>query len=262
MDARASLQTGDVRRTLELLKDEVRHAPRDARLRTFLFQLFCITGEWDRALNQLSLAGDLDPACGPMVQTYQIAIRCEVLRDKVFRGERSPIVLGEPGPWFPLLIEATRLLAAGEPSRAAQLRDQALDQAPPRAATLDGTPVEWVADADPRLGPAIEAIIDGRYVWIPYDRIASITQDPPQDLRDQVWMPARFTWTNDGTATGLVPTRYPGTTANADGALLLARRTDWVEQGDWSLPIGQRMLITDTSETALMDLRRLQFGPG
>jgi len=252
---------------MELLKDEVRQAPRDARLRTFLFQLFCVTGEWDRALNQLALAGTLDPACASMVQTYEIAIRCEVLRGKIFRGQRSPTVLGEPGPWFPLLIEATRLLATGEPGRAAQLRDQAFDQAPPRPATLDGIAVEWVADADPRLGPAIEAIVDGRYVWIPYDRIATITQDPPQDLRDQVWMPARFTWTNNGNANGLIPTRYPGTTApgvtaSPDDALLLARRTDWIEQDGWSLPIGQRMLVTDAAETALMDLRRLQFDPG
>ena len=32
-----------------------------------------------------------------MTQTYQVAIRCEVLRAKVFRGERTPMVLGDPG---------------------------------------------------------------------------------------------------------------------------------------------------------------------
>ncbi len=259
MTARESLQTGNVHQALDLLKVEVRRAPRDAKLRTFLFQLFCITGEWDRALTQLALAGELDPTTDPMVKTYEVLIRCEVLRAKVFRGERTPTVLGEPGPWLPLLIEATRLLGTGEPARAARLRDAAFDAAPPSPATIDGTDAEWVADADPRLGPATEAVVDGRYVWIPFHRIASITIEPPADLRDQVWMPVRFTWMNEGTAVGFIPTRYPGTTASADPSLLLARRTEWLEQDDWSIPTGQRMLVTDEADIALMDLRQLRF---
>jgi type VI secretion system protein ImpE len=261
LSSREALQNGDVRLALDLLKSEVRRAPRDAKLRTFMFQLFCITGEWDRALTQLTVAGELDPMAFPMVQTYQVAIRCEVLREKVFRGERSPTVMGDPGEWFPLLIEATRLLGQGEPARAAQLRDAAFEAAPATPATLDGVAAEWIADADPRLGPSVEAIIDGKYVWVPYERIRAIVLEPPTDLRDQVWMPARFTWDNEGSSVGLIPTRYPGTTASADPGLLLARRTEWLEQDEWSIPLGQRMLVTDTGETALMDLRHLERPP-
>lgn len=238
---------------------EVRRAPRDARLRTFLFQLFCVTGEWDRALTQLSVTGELDPLAVPMVQTYEVAIRCEVLREKVFAGHRTPTVLGQPGPWLPLLIEATRLLATGQAEQAAALRDAAFEAALPIPATLDGAGSDWIADADPRLGPALEAIVEGKYVWIPYNRIRTITLDPPQDLRDQVWMPARFTWANDGTAVGFIPTRYPGTTGSTDPSLLLARRTEFLETEHWSLPVGQRMLVTEDAETALMDIRRLDL---
>ena len=261
MDAREALQSGDVRQSLDLLKAEVRRAPRDARLRTFLFQMFCITGEWDRALTQLSVAGELDADATPMVQTYQVAIRCEVLREKVFAGQRTPTVLGTPGEWLPLLIEATRLLASGQTEQAATLRDAAFEAAPPLPGTLDGAACEWVADADPRLGPTVEAIVDGKYVWIPYDRIRVITFEPPADLRDQVWMPARFTWTNEGEAVGFIPTRYPGTTASSDPALLLARRTEFTDVGDWSIPLGQRVIVTDVAETALMDMRRLDLIP-
>ena len=74
-----------------------------------------------------------------------------------------------------------------------------------------------------------------------------INFDPPADLRDQVWMPARFTWDNQGEAVGFVPTRYPGS-ATAEAALQLSRRTDWYDAGaDWPLPLGQR---------ARTDLRR------
>lgn len=258
-DARELLRAGDVRQALDQLKGEVRKAPRDARLRTFLFQMFCVTAEWDRALNQLKVASELDPLALPMFQAYQAAIRCEILREKVFRGERTPTVLGDPGEWMPLLIEANRLLAAGNAADAARLRDAAFDAAPETAGSLNGTPCAWVADADPRLGPVLEAIVDGKYVWVPYARLASLQLEAPADLRDQVWMPAKFTWTNEGTAVGFVPTRYPGSAAAADPLLALSRRTEWHDAAEgWSLPLGQRVLVTDAEETALMDVRELR----
>ncbi len=256
-DAREALRLGDVQGALAALKADVRKAPRDARLRTFLFQMFCISGEWDRALTQLTAAGELDGLALPMVQAYKTCIRCEMLRESVFRGERSPMVLGDPGDWVPLLIEATKLLGTGKPAEAAALRDQAFERAPESAGLLNETPVEWVADADPPLGPVLEVFVNGNYMWVPFARISRLELDPPADLRDQVWMPARFRWSNKGEAVGFVPTRYPGS-ATAEAALQLARRTDWIELSeDWSLPIGARMLATDADETALMDVRTL-----
>jgi len=40
--ARDVLREGDARAALEQLKQEVRKAPRDVALRTFLFQMFCV----------------------------------------------------------------------------------------------------------------------------------------------------------------------------------------------------------------------------
>jgi type VI secretion system protein ImpE len=257
-DARESLRSGDLDGALATLKQDVRKAPRDAKLRTFLFQMFCLTGEWDRALTQLSVAAELDPLAYPMQQAYQAAIRCELLREGVFRGERSPTVLGDPGPWLPLLIEANRLLAKGRPDEAAALRDQAFDAAPGTAGSLNDTPFEWVADADPRLGPVLEIFINGNYMWVPVARLKALHIDAPADLRDQVWTPARFTWTNEGEASGFIPTRYPGSAASPDPAIRLAKKTDWVEKSHgWSLPLGQRVMVTDAEETALMDTRKL-----
>lgn len=260
MDARESLRQGDLAGCLETLKQDVRKAPRDARLRTFLFQVFCVTGEWDRALTQLKVVHELDPKAEPMVTTYGAAIRCEVMREKVFRGERTPTVFGDPGQWVPLLIEATRLLAAGQRADAAKLRDAAFEAAPTVAATINGTKCDWVADADPRLGPMIEAVVEGKYMWVPYQRVKALNVEAPADLRDQVWMPARFTWTNDGEAVALIPTRYPGSAASSDPMIQLARKTEWTElDEDWSIPIGQRVLVGDAEDTALMDVRKLSI---
>ena len=244
------------------LKQDVRKAPRDGKLRTFLFQMFCVTGEWDRALTQLSVAAELDPLAYPMQQAYQAAIRCEILREKVFRGERSPTVLGDPGEWLPLLMEACRLLATGQAEHAAQLRDAAFEAAPETSGSLNETTFAWIADADPRLGPVLEVFLNGNYMWVPFFRIKTIHIEPPADLRDQVWMPARFTWANEGEAAGFIPTRYPGSLESRDEAVMLAKKTDWVERAPgWSVPIGQRMLTTDAEETALMDIRKLLITP-
>jgi type VI secretion system protein ImpE len=261
-DAREALRSGDVQGALASLKQEVRKAPRDARLRTFLFQAFCITGEWDRALTQLSVVAELDPLALPMAQAYQAAIRCEVLREGVFRGERSPTVLGDPGAWVPLLIEATKLLAAGRREEAARLRDAAFEAAPETEGALNGVPFAWIADADPRLGPVLEVFVNGNYMWVPITRLRKLTFDPPADLRDQVWTPVRFTWSNDGEAVGFIPTRYPGSATAEDPTVALSRRTEWHDAGDgWSLPLGQRVLVTDVEETALMDIRTLAVTP-
>ncbi len=87
--------------------------------------------------------------------------------------------------------------------------------------TLDGRPFEWIADADPRLGPVFEAVVDGAYHWVPMTRVSRLALEPPADLRDQVWMPAEFTWTNGGRTVGFIPTRYPGSAGAA------SRRWRW-----------------------------------
>ena len=257
LDARSLLRADGPRAALERLKQEVRKAPRDVKLRVFLFQLFCVFGEWDRALTQLAVTSELDAAAQPMAQAYRAAIRCEMLRERVFAGTRTPTVFGKPEQWVSLLVEANRVLASGKPAEAAQLRDAAFEAAPATPGSIDGKPFEWIADADQRLGPVLEAMIEGKYFWIPFANIARVDIEKPADLRDQVWLPAHFTWATKGESHGFIPTRYPGSIADED--LALSRRTEWREDGDWALGLGQRMLTTDSDEVAIMDVRRLEF---
>ena len=259
MTARDVLREGDHRAALEQLKQEVRKAPRDVALRTFLFQMFCVFGEWDRAVTQVTAAAEMDPLALPMSQAYRAAIRCEMLRARVFSGARTPTIFADPEPWMSLLVEANRVLAAGKPAEAAKLRDDAFEQAPEVAGDIDGQAFEWIADADPRLGPMLEAVVDGKYYWVPYSRMRTLNIEAPVDLRDNVWMPAQFVWSNGGESYGFIPTRYPGSELAEDAALALAKRTEWRETGDWFLGLGQRMLTTDAAEFALMDIRRISF---
>jgi type VI secretion system protein ImpE len=259
--AEQSLRDGDPSAALKQLQDAVRANAADAKLRVFLFQLLSVLGQWDRALTQLDVAATLDPSALAMAQTYREAVRCEALRAQVFEGKKSPMVFGEPEPWLAFLIEALLVTARGQLEQAQALRTKAFDEAAPSSGTIDGRPFSWIADADMRLGPVLEAVINGRYYWVPFARLTRIALEAPADLRDVVWTPAHLQLENGGEAYALVPTRYHGTERLDDNDLVLARKTQWQERGqDFFCGLGQRVLATDAGEASLMDVREIVFG--
>ena len=259
--AEQALKEGDAQRALKLLTEQVRAHPQDAKLRVFLFQLMCVLGQWERALNQLTVASELDASTLAMVQTYREAIQCERLRDEVFRGKKVPLLFGEPETWVALLIEALLREGQGAADDARKLRDQAFEQAPACAGTMDGAAFAWIADADMRLGPVLEAVINGRYYWVPMVRLSRMAMDAPEDLRDCAWTAARLEFSNGGESVALIPTRYAGTDLT-QSALALARKTEWSEpQPGFFIGAGQRLLTTDTGDYGLMDIRSIVFDP-
>jgi type VI secretion system protein ImpE len=256
--AEQCLKDGDPRAALAKLQDDVRQHPANARLRVFLFQLLCVLGQWERALNQLKVASELDASALAMAQVYGDAVRCETIRDAVFEGKKSPMILGEPDEWLALLIESRLQAGRGELGQSEDLRQRAFEAAPTSAGSIDGKPFEWIADADSRLGPVIEAIINGRYYWVPFARIGKITVEAPEDLRDLVWMPAHLELQNGGESLALIPTRYCGSHAAADGALVLARKTEWDAIGEDAFRgLGQRLFATDAGDVPMLDVREI-----
>jgi type VI secretion system protein ImpE len=101
----------------------------------------------------------------------------------------------------------------------------------------------------------LEAVVNGRYFWIPFSRIARIEIDAPTDLRDTVWTSATFTWATGAQAVGLIPTRYDGSIDSDDDAVKLARRTEWIS----GRGLGQRMFASDSADYPLMDTRVIEF---
>jgi type VI secretion system protein ImpE len=260
IDAEELLKRADLFGALDALQDQVRASPADAKLRVFLFQLLSVMGSWDRALNQLNVVGDLDASALPMVQTYREILRCEVLREAVFSGQRNPLVFGDPERWIALALEAVKLVETGAYEQAAALRDQAYEDAVAVSGKVNGESFEWIADADSRIGPFLEAVVNGGYYWIPFHRIASIELSPPEDLRDMVWVAASFTWANGGETVGFIPSRYPGSVENTDPECLLGRRTEWNEvDSDTYLGSGQRVLTTDAGEYSILEVTTLEL---
>ena len=260
MTAEEHVRAGRLSEALAALQGEVKKRPSDPKLRIFLFQILAVQGQWERALTQLQVVSDLDPASVQMHHTYREILQCEALRREVFAGRRAPLIFGEPAEWMALLLQAVQLDAQGKFDEGRALRERAFEEAPTTAGTIDGKPFAWIADADTRLGPMLEAIINGKYYWVPFARLAEINVEKPTDLRDVAWMPAALTFTTGGQSVAFIPTRYPGSEASSDPRIVMARSTDWSEPApDVHHGLGQRLWATDEGEYPLMDVREVKL---
>ena len=215
-----------------------------------------MVGQWERALNPLEVAATLDPGALAMAQTYREALRCELLRAQVFEAARPPC-LRQPTRGSP----SDRIAAVtgrGQRRKPKKLRAQAFEERRrPRVRSAErlssGSPMPTCVSA------GLEAVINGRYYWVPFLALQRHRDREPADLRDVVWTPAHLMLENGGEAYALVPTRYPGTEKLDEGALL-ARKTTWDEQvTDFYCGLGQRVLSTDGGEVSLMDVRDIVF---
>jgi type VI secretion system protein ImpE len=261
------LAAGDPAGALKALQTLVRSKASDAKLRVFLSQLLCVLGQWRRALDQLKVCGELDAGTLAMVNTYTAAVQCEMVREAVFAGKTLPDVFGPPAGWVAQLAQALQLDAQGQAAAAAAQREQAFEEAAASAGSAvlgeaEAAPFAWIADADSRLGPVFEVIINGRYGWLPMMHCSALTVEPVQDLRDLVWAPAHITFSNGADTVALLPVRYAGTPLADDAAAALSRKTEWLPLAEGQYRgSGQRTLTTDAAEFGLLELRQLNFTP-
>jgi type VI secretion system protein ImpE len=260
--AEAAIRAGAPKAALASLTAAVKAAPANAQLRIFLAQLLCVLGQWERAHTQLNVVAEMDAAAGPMREMVGHALRCEKIRAAVFEGRRSPMLFGEPEEWLASLIESLLRAGAGEAALANDLGTRALAAAPVSGGQINGAPFEWIADADSRLGPVLEAMVNGRYYWVPFTRLLRVDIEAPTDLRDMVWLPAHLQFSNGGEVIAMLPTRYAGSERSDDDQILMARKTEWRQAGSdterW-LGLGQRVLITDQGEYDLLSVRSIEL---
>ena len=257
------LASGDVAAARQQLIEEVRANPGDVGVRMFLFQMCALLGEWDRAKAQLETIAKLEPEARMLSVAYTQCITAEATRAAVFAGtETAPILY--PVPWGDALAAALRARQQGGSAAADALYAEAFEAAPTTAGTTDtGLAFDWIADADPRLGPVTEAIIAGRYGLMPFCALESLSITPPSDLRDTVWIQAEFGIAGGARVAGFIPLRYPGSEAADDAALVRGAATGWAEDGGGEYPLGHRLFaFSDESEVPVQELRELTLSNG
>jgi len=258
MDAQALLRSGDIAGARSALAGELRRSPADVNLRQFFWQLLALYGEWDKAEQQLRALAAAEPKAMMMGSVYGQVFTAMRTRAKVLAGsERAQSLVGSE-PWVEGLIDALQAHGSGA-SDAAARGDAALEAAPATAGTLDGEPFAWIADADLRFGPMLEAIIGDQYGLVPFAALKRVKLSEPADLRDTVWLPIELETRSGQTSMAFTPVLYPGTEASGDAALMLARRTDWRDGPAGETGIGQRVLSSDGPEQGILAVRDIRL---
>jgi type VI secretion system protein ImpE len=231
MTARELFRAGQLSEAIKSLGAEVRDNPTDPQRRTFLFELLCFAGEFDRAEKHLNILseGGQNAQLGAML--YFSALHAERLRLEHFKKEGNT-----PAP------KSERAVSG----------------------TLNGLSFESITDADPRMGTRLELFAAGAYLWIPFEHIVSIELEPPKRLRDLLWAPALVRtgpeFKDRELGEVLIPVIYPNSSASTDDSVRLGRETHWqdVEGGD-PIPLGQKMFLVDGEEFPLLEIRKLEF---
>jgi type VI secretion system protein ImpE len=231
MTAQSLFQAGRLNDAIEALSAELRSNPTDTQRRTFLFELLCFAGNYDRAAKQLDILsqGGKEAAMGTLL--YQSALHAERLRQTMFAENTLPL-MSEPNT--------------------------------PVGGTLNAKPFASIADGDPRVGSRLELFAAGQYTLIPLAHIESVRMQPPKRLRDLLWAPAivRTAPSFKGIELGevLIPIMAPGSWQDEDDSIRLGRSTAWIALDDGSeAPIGQRVLRVDDDEVPLLEVRDLML---
>lgn len=249
------IQAGNLAGARAALVEAVKRGPGDEAARMFLWQVMAAQGDWDKAASQLRALASLSAQSQMLATVYTQAMAAEATRAKAYAGVEPFSVLVSSSPWIDKLAQGLSAATAGRREEGEALRDEAFDAAGDTPGEVDGRTFAWISDVDPRLGPAFEAIVAGRWGLIPFEAVTRIKTEGPRDLRDVVWLPAELSLRSGQSAAALLPTRYPGS-ENAEPPLKLARATEWRDEQ----PLGQRVWATDDgSEFGVLDFRRIDM---
>lgn len=257
-----ALRSGDLSGALAAVKDSVRAKPGDGDLRLVLSHLAALSGEWESAVKQLKLYGDLatDDQRQLLVITVTSQIEAETQRAEVLAGKREPLIFGDPLPWVADLIQMHRHLHAGEIDAALQCRDKVTDAAESVSGRIDGKHFPWLGDTDSRFPAVFEAVIGGSYYWLPVQRLLGVRLTEPKTLRDLIWLPVNFEFTNGGDSPGFLCARYPSSEKSGDADLVLSRGTAWDEPAPGLvIAKGQKVFTDGENDYSLLEIRKIEF---
>jgi type VI secretion system protein ImpE len=259
-EAKALFEAGQLEVAIQRLLADVKAKPTDIASRTFLFELCCFAGQWDRAQRQLDVIGTQDANAAIGVMAYRGNIDAERDRQKLFTEGLAPHFLIEPPPYIDLLLDAVNRIREGNYAEARAKLDEAEDARPAFSGFVNGEEFSDFRDYNDLTSSVIELIVKGQYTWLPIEQISTLEIVEPKNLRDLLWAPARIE-AKDGTVGEVyIPTLYIGTSESQDDQVRLGHKTDWEELPEEIFRgMGLRLFYINGEDKPIFQLRQVEF---
>jgi type VI secretion system protein ImpE len=251
---------GDLQAAIDELTSRVKANPADTRLRISLFELLLFAGDWDRAEGQIDVIAHQSIEAGLGVQVYRNNIKAERDRSRLFSDGLRPHFIGETPSYVDLHLKAINRMREENSSEAREILDRAEEERPAFKGALNGQEFSDFKDYNDLIGPVLEAIVQDRYAWIPFEQISRIEIDAPKQLRDLVWLPARIESAAGAAGDIYIPALYEGSGRHPEDMVRLGRMTDWKEAGEGIyLGSGSRLFLVDGEDWAALEVRSIEF---
>jgi type VI secretion system protein ImpE len=260
MTAEELLKAGHLLAAVEQLNQEVRSRPTDTQRRTFLFELLCFAGDYQRAERQLDVLSRHSAMAEIGVQVYRHILAAERARQRLFSEGVQPTFLFSPPSYVHLHLEALHQLCNHQPAEAVALLEQSQRSQPPLQGSLAGQPFSEWRDGDDLLAPFLEVIVHNTYVWLPFEQIKHLHITTPKRLRDLLWVPATLEAHAGPVGEVFLPVLYPDSYRHADERVRLGRMTDWIDMGEGvTLGAGQHLFFIAGQDKGILEVRDIEF---
>jgi len=249
---------GDLPAAIAAAVARVKAAPRDSGLRWLLAELQLIAGDTERADRALDAVIADEP--GPAVLEFRRVLRAAELRAQTLRDGRVPKFQGDdPTPAQRAAMRALTLARAGDLAGAAAAAAEAEAERPRVSGVANGTPFDDFRDADDLFAPQIEVLTSGgEYMWIPTERIASLSFEPVRRPRDLVLRRTELSMKDGQDGLVFLPATY-GWSGLISDALKLGRETSWSDGEGPVRGSGQRLFLIGEDAVAANDLSTIEF---
>jgi len=261
MTASEFYRAGQLADAIAAATEEVKRHPVETSRRGLLAELLCFAGQWERADLQLEIISQQDPQLTLGISMFRQLIRAEQARQAFYASGAVPEFLGQPSPVLQLHLEASIRVREERLPEAAALLEEAESQRPKPRGTCDGRAFDDFRDLDDLTAPFLEVLTsNGKYYWVPLERIEAIEFRAPERPRDLLWRRVHLVVQDGPDGEVFLPVLYYGSHAEEDDRLKLARMTDW--RGGDGTPargIGQRMFLVGSEGESILEMKHLEF---
>ena len=264
MNARENYEAGKLGDAVAAALAEVKAAPGDKATRAFLAEICCFTPDLERVDRQMDMLADVDPKASVGVSMFRQLVRAEQARRQFFSEGRVPEFLVDPSESLKLSMQASIRLREGDTAGAMALLTEAEEKRPKLTGTCDGTAFDEFRDLDDLTAGHFEVLTsNGKYYWVPFERVELAELRPPQRVRDLVWRRTRMIVRDGPDGEVFLPCLYPGSENAAEDAVRLGRATDWTGgSGSPTRGTGLRTYLVGDGTKTILEMQELTFGTG